>query len=95
MWIMHVPVISTHHLKFDTLNQDVSDNDFFGFHALVMHDGLLVYNSEDFSAGNQAGDAIPEDLQDVLQWAYDNDYEWVRFSDAGETVLGLPVYTEE
>ena len=93
MWMMTVPVISTAHLSFETLNEEItSDNAGPGdLYCVKFPEGFMVYNDEDANFLREDS-TVPADLVLVLAWAQSSGYEWVRFDASGDVVEGLPVY---
>lgn len=85
MWIMNVPVLSTHHLTPETANTEVKD--FTGPGEL-----FTVLFDEGFMVFVEHAPDVPDDLMVVGKWARENGYSWVRFSGVGGTVKDLPVY---
>jgi hypothetical protein len=89
-WIMKVPVISSSHLTEKTLaiKTDRNFNGPGGFYTVQFSHGFMLFNSEPVDDDLE----IPDDLRDCLEWAYSNDFEWIRFDPDGDIVKGLKVY---
>ena len=95
LWIMTVPVISTGHLTSatrqeldETLN---SDRVFDNIYTVTFDAGWMFYNTEDPDFLD--GDVSP-DLLNILRWAYERDYEWVRVDANADPVEDLPYYED-
>jgi len=84
-WVMHVPVLSTSHIKQETLNKLGSE-----FHVLNTKEGAFVWiGSDAYSSAN-----TPEELKPVIRWM-NNTYPkewWVRFDRDGDLVPELPIF---
>ena len=84
-WMMHVPVLSTSHIKHETLNNLGSE-----FQVLNMKEGAFVWiGSNAYASAN-----TPEELQPVIRWM-NNTYPkewWVRFDRDGDIIPELPVF---
>lgn len=94
-WIMTVEVISTGHLTPDTRQELAdtlnSDRLFDNIYTVTFDTGWMFYNTED---PDFLEDDVSPDLLDVLRWAYDRGYEWVRVDSDADRVEGLPYYGE-
>lgn len=94
MYTMSVPVLSTAHIRPTTgefLTNEGNGN--LGVVA-TYDDGWFIFVGD--LEGLNTFDVLSEDLQKVLQWAFDNGHEWVRIdAHVGDTVEGLPDYSEE
>lgn len=85
MWTMTVPVLSTGHIKKDTISQlkEVAQ-------VLEYDEGAFCYfNVEDPDAFVD----LPE-LEPIADWFKKEfpDENWLRFDASGDEVKGLPVY---
>ena len=94
MYIMNVPVLSTAHIRPATsefLTNEGSDN----LGVVAAYDGgWFIFVGE--REGLDTFDMLSEDLQKVLQWAFDNDHEWIRIdAHAGDIIEELPDYSGE
>lgn len=92
-WVMHVPVLSTKHLTFGTMNAEIKDlQGPGGLFTVSFLGGFLVYvggNGEDLEGDPE----IPPDLIACLKWAREHGYdEWIRFDSHGTVVEELPRY---
>ena len=89
MYVMNVPVISTTHIRPSTaefLNSDLVPR----WPIVAAYDGGWFVNTEALE------DTLPGDLYRVLQWAADNNYQWVRLDgQIGDIIEDLPNYTAE
>jgi hypothetical protein len=78
-WVMHVPVLSTSHIKQETLNNLGPE-----FQVLSMNEGAFVWiGTEAYASAN-----TPEELKPVIRWmnsAYPKEW-WVRFDRDGATL---------
>jgi hypothetical protein len=84
-WVMHVPVLSTSHIKLKTL-----DNLGPEFHVLNTQEGAFVWIGSDAYAS--AG--TPDELKPVIRWM-NNTYPkewWVRFDRDGDVISELPTF---
>lgn len=95
LWIMNVVVISTGHLTpatrqelDETLN---SDRVFDNIYTVTFDTGWMFYNTED--PDFLEGDVSP-DLLNILCWAYERGYEWVRVDANADPVEELPYYED-
>ena len=94
MYIMSVPVLSTAHI-WPSTGEFLTDegNNNLGVVA-TYDDGWFIFVGD--LEGLDTFDVLNEDLQKVLQWAFDNGHEWIRIdAHAGDIVEGLPDYSEE
>ncbi len=80
LYVMKVPVISTAHLPGPSALEDASL-----LYAMYMG-GWFVYVEEDLEA------EAPKWYLDVMQWAADNGYPWVRFDCDGAVIDKLEKY---
>ncbi len=84
-WVMHVPVLSTSHIKQETLNNLGPE-----FQVLNMKEGAFVWiGSDAYASAN-----TPEELKPVIRWM-NNTYpkEWrVRYDRDGDINPELPVF---
>jgi len=84
-WMMHVPVLSTSHIKQETLNNLGSE-----FQVLNLNEGAFVWiGSDAYASAN-----TPEELKPVIRWM-NNTYPkewWVRFDRDGDIIPELPVF---
>lgn len=84
-WMMHVPVLSTSHIKQETLNNLGSE-----FQVLTLNEGAFVWiGSDAYASAN-----TPEELKPVIRWM-NNTYPkewWVRFDRDGDIIPELPVF---
>lgn len=97
LWIMTVPVISTGHLTpatrqelDETLN---SDRVFDNIYTVTFDTGWMFYNTEDPEILEE-DDSVSPDLLDILRWAYERGYEWVRVDADAGPVEDLPYYED-
>lgn len=94
MYVMDVPVLNTAHIRPETaafLTDDGKDN--LGVVA-TYDDGWFIFVGD--LEGLESFEHLPDDLQKVLQWAFDNGYEWVRLdAHAGDIVDDLQNYMDE
>lgn len=94
-WVMTVPVLSTGHLTPETckgIEEDASNSTFeiYGFYAVTFDTGWMFYNTEDIEMLEEMD--LPEDLYNLMVWAYNNDHEWVRVDSAGDRIDDLAYY---
>ncbi len=91
-WVMHVPVLSTAHLTFETANTEIKDNRGpGGLYTVPFAEGFIVFSSD--SGEDLVGDPeIPPDMLTCMKWAGKHGFEWVRFDSAGDVVEELPTY---
>ncbi len=84
-WMMHVPVLSTSHIKQETLNNLGSE-----FQVLNLNEGAFVWiGSDAYASAN-----TPEELKPVIRWM-NNTYPkewWVRFDRDGDIIPELPAF---
>ena len=84
-WMMHVPVLSTSHIKQETLNNLGSE-----FQVLNPNEGAFVWiGSDAYASAN-----TPEELKPVIRWM-NNTYPkewWVRFDRDGDVIQELPAF---
>ncbi len=94
MYIMQVPVLSTAHIRPATGEFLIDEgNGIFGVVA-TYDDGWFIFVGD--LEGLDTFDALSQDLQKVLQWAFDNGHEWIRIdAHVGDIIEELPNYSEE
>jgi hypothetical protein len=84
-WVMHVPVLSTSHIKQETLNNLGPE-----FQVLSMKEGAFVWiGTEAYASAN-----TPEELKPVIRWmnsAHPKEW-WVRFDRDGDIIPELPAF---
>ena len=102
-WEILVPVLSTAHIKLETsiyldlLNKSKAQQ------AMIVAkypEGYFVSQLEDME---DLGEAelrlkyydVPEELMNILRWAYRKDYPWVRLDCDGDVVEELPTFARE
>ena len=84
-WVMRVPVLSTSHIKQETLNNLGPE-----FQVLNMKDGAFVW----IGTEAYASASTPEELKPVIRWmnsAYPKEW-WVRFDRDGDVIPELPAF---
>lgn len=84
-WVMHVPVLSTSHIKQKTL-----DNLGPEFQVLNMNEGAFVWiGSDAYASAN-----TPEELKPVIRWMNNMHPKewWVRFDRDGDIIPELPSF---
>lgn len=84
-WVMHVPVLSTSHIKQEVLNNLGPE-----FQVLNMKEGAFVWiGSDAYASANTS-----EELKPVIRWM-NNRYPkewWVRFDRDGDIIPELPAF---
>lgn len=90
-WVMNVPVLSTAHLPPELVNepQALGFNGPGGLYIVPMIAGFMVFNDDSQISEDQE---LPLPLRDVLKWAIERDFEWVRFDRDGDLIEGLRTY---
>lgn len=87
MWEMKVVVLSTGHLREETMVALVNsrpDSDFV--YTVPMPDGgVMVFT-------DSVGEDEPEELLAAVEWAEGRGYDWVRFDRDGDTVESLELF---
>jgi hypothetical protein len=84
-WVMHVPVLSTSHIKQETLNNLGPE-----FQVLNMKESAFVW----IGPNAYASANTPEELKSVIRWM-NNTYPkewWVRFDRDGDVIPELPAF---
>ncbi len=84
-WVMRVPVLSTSHIKQETLNNLGPE-----FQVLNMKDGAFVW----IGTEAYASASTPEELKPVIRWmnsTYPKEW-WVRFDRDGDVIPELPAF---
>lgn len=94
MYIMNVPVLSTAHIRPATA-EFLTDEGSNNLGAVATYaDGWFIFVGD--LEGLNTFDSLSEDLQKVLQWAFDNKHGWIRLdAHMGDIIEGLPNYSEE
>lgn len=89
-WVMHVPVLSTSHVKEGTLDA-VHDKGWPGpaFKVVDYEEGSFVWVGT-----NALTEPMPDELKPVVKWFRKNyrHESWIRFDRDGDVIEGLPVY---
>ncbi len=85
-WVMRVPVLSTAHIKRDTLEKLASEEEYL---VLDYEEGAIVRISpRDYSSNP------PPEIRHLVKWfrrAFPKQW-WIRFDRDGDEIPGLPVY---
>lgn len=85
LWIMRIPVVSTAHVRQDTLDKLALAQE---FRVIDYYEGAFVW------VGMQAYSNAPEEMKPLVEWfsnAFPKEW-WIRLDRDGDLIPGLPVY---
>ena len=88
-WVSRVPVLSTAHLTFETMDRLQSGPCENPFGTVAAYpEGVFVYLRT-----SVIPDGLPPDLLALCHWVRKRRYGWIRLDADGDQVAGLPVYS--
>ena len=94
MYIMHIPVLSTTHIRPKTAEFLTYEGNVNLGVVATYDDGWFIFVGD--LEGLGTFECLSEDLQKVLQWAFDNGYAWIRLdAHTGDIIGDLPNYGDE
>lgn len=87
VWMVSVPVISTHHLSQETGTVTLAKG--FPWLPVAEYDTGFFVKVDKQECRFQE---YPEDLRQVMRWAAALGFDWIRIDADGDDADGLPVY---